>query len=192
MLYTILMYIHMFGTLALFIVFSLTLTAMIVMLRTKKNSLLRKWSLLSIRINGLLPIIAFVSLLPGLYIVFFILGWQTAWMNVSLSLLIVLFFIAPAVNLRLLRMILMAVNSETDATPSPKVITKVQNRKLWNSILMMTMLTVAVVFITTMQPSLVISLSMLAIAIVIGYLIALLFSKANRFSTNHIASELQS
>ncbi|PLT29569.1 DUF2269 family protein [Peribacillus deserti] len=177
MLYNVLLFFHILGTVIMFAAVSITLTAMIAMLHAKKTETLRDWSSLAVKMDGLLPFSVILILLPGLYLVFSTWGWRVPWINISLAVLMVMTFMGPAINLRRLKMILTAAKEETQSVPSSRLWEKVQDRTLWNSVIIMTMLAIAILFLMTVKPALIGSLITLGAAITIGFIVTHLVLK---------------
>ena len=124
------------------------------------------------KLDGLLPFSVILILVPGLYLVFSSWGWGNPWVDLSLTLLIVMTFMGPFINLRRLKAILNAAIAEENAAPSAGLLEKVQDRVLWNSVLIMTMLTLAIVFLMTVKLAWIGSVITIAVAIVLGCILA--------------------
>jgi len=90
-------------------------------------------------------------------------------------------FMGPIINLRRLKAILNAANAEKNAVPSAVLLEKVRDRVLWNSVLIMTMLALAIVFLMTVKVTIVGSLVAIVIAVVLGFIVASIL--LNRAST---------
>ena len=187
MLYNVMLFFHILGTVIMFVAVGITLTAMIAMLHAKKTETLRDWSSLAVKMDGLLPASVIVIILPALYLVFSTWGWNIAWINISLAALVVMSIMGPAINLRRLKVVLTAANTETEISPSSNLLKKVQDRTLWNSVIIMTMLAIAIVFLMTVKLALVGSLIVLAIAIIFGFIVSNIILKSaspTKFSTS--------
>lgn len=177
MLYSIMLFLHIIGTVAMFIAVGLTITAMIGMLHSKKTETLRVWANLAVKVDGLLPFSVIIIFLPALYLVITTWGWHVAWINISLAALIVMTFMGPAINLRRLKAILKAVETETASTPSTNLVKTVQDRLLWISVITMTALAIAIVFLMTVKLAFIGSLVTFVIAIVLGLIVSALILK---------------
>lgn len=178
MLYSIMLFLHIIGTVIMFIAVGLTITGMIRMLHSKKTETLRVWASLAVKADGLLPFSVIIIFFPALYLVITAWGWQVAWINLSLAALIVMLFMGPSINLRRLKAILKATDAETASTPSASLVKTVQNRLLWTSVITMTTLAIAIVFLMTVKLALIGSLVTFAIAIVLGYITSTLILKS--------------
>ena len=178
MLYSIMLFLHIMGTVLMFIAVGLTITAMIAMLYSKKTETLRIWASLAVKMDGLLPFSVIIIFSPALYLVITTWGWHVAWINVSLAALIVMTFMGPSINLRRLKAILKAAQVETASTPSANLINIVQDRLLWISVITMTALAVAIVFLMTVKLEFIGSLVTFAIAILLGFITSTLILKS--------------
>ena len=178
MIYNVMLFFHILGTVVMFVAVGITLTAMIAMLHAKKTEALRDWSSLAVKMDGLLPFSVILILLPALYLVFTTWGWGLAWINISLAALVVMSFMGPAINLRRLKIVLNAANAETESVPSSSLLEKVRDRTLWNSVIIMTMLAIAILFLMTVKLALVGSLIVFGIAIILGFIVTNLVLKS--------------
>ncbi|WP_050180674.1 hypothetical protein [Domibacillus robiginosus] len=165
-MYNVMLFFHVLGTVIMFAAVGVTLTAMVNMLYCRSTAALQSWCAAAVKMDGLMPISVIFILFPGLYLVISLWGWSTAWINISLALLVMMTVLGPIVNLPRLKAILTAANAETKSTPSAAVMEKVQDRVLWHSAVMMTMLTIAILFLMTVKPALPGSLIALAAAVI--------------------------
>jgi hypothetical protein len=172
LLYNFVLFLHIFGAIIMFVAVGITLLAMISMLHSRKTEELRNWSALAVKLDGLLPFSVILILVPGLYLVFSTWGWGNSWVDFSLGTLIIMTFMGPIINLSRLKAILNAANAETNDIPSAFLLKKVNDRVLWNSVLIMTMLAVAIVFLMTLKLTMDGSIITLVAAIVIGFIVA--------------------
>ncbi len=162
----------------MFVAVGITLLSMISMLHSKKTETLRSWAAIAVRLDGLLPFSVIFILFPGLYLVFTSWGFGNSWIDFSLAILIIMTFMGPIINLRRLKAILNAANEETHDTPSLLLLEKVKDRVLWNSVLIMTMLALAIVFLMTVKIAMIGSIISIIAAVIVGILLArILLSK---------------
>jgi hypothetical protein len=171
----------------MFVAVGITLLSMISMLHSVKTDGIRNWSALAVKLDGLLPFSVILILLPGLYLAISTWGWGNGWVDFSLSALIIMTLMGPIINLRRLKAILNAAIAETSEEPSAALLEKVRNPVLWNSVLIMTMLTVAILFLMTLKLAMVGSCITLVAAIIIGFIFAkILLSKVSKTVTSKI------
>lgn len=171
MLYDIILFLHIIGAIVMFIAVGITLTAMVSMIHSKKVSTMQTWAALAVKLDGLLPLSVILILLPGLYLVITSWGWGHAWVNVSLFILLLMTVMGPAINLRRLKDILSAVNTEAANTevPSAILVEKAKDRTLWNSVSIMTMLAFGLVFLMTVKVGLIGSVFVVMASILAGF-----------------------
>ncbi|WP_409300743.1 hypothetical protein [Peribacillus sp. SCS-155] len=168
MLYNVMLFFHILGTAVMFIAVGITLTGMIAMLHARNTETLRNWAQVAVKMDGLLPFSVILILLPGLYLAISSWGWGAAWVNISLAVLIAMTIAGPIINLRRLKAILEAANNEKSSTPSTYVLEKVRDTVLWKSVVIMTLLAVALLFLMTMKLDYIGSLVTLAIGVITG------------------------
>ncbi|MEH7415533.1 DUF2269 family protein [Neobacillus drentensis] len=172
MLYSIVLFLHIIGAVVMFVAVGITLLAMISMLHSKTTDTLRNWAALAVKLDGLLPFSVILILVPGFYLVFSSWGFGNAWIDLSLALLIIMTFMGPAINLRRLKAILHAANAEKNQSPSTVLLEKVRDRVLWNSVVIMTMLAFAIVFMMTVKVSMMGAIISVVVAIILGFIAA--------------------
>ncbi|MDR6123128.1 hypothetical protein QFZ87_002725 [Bacillus sp. SLBN-46] len=187
LLYNIVLFIHILGAVIMFVAVAFTLLAMISMLYSTKTEGLRNWAALAVKLDGLLPFSVILILVPGLYLVFTSWGWGNSWVDISLALLLIMTFMGPIINLRRLKSILNGAIDETELIPSAGLLEKVRDRILWNSVLIMTMLTISILFLMTVKLTMSGSIVTIVVAIILGLLIAnILISRATKtFSSSN-------
>ena len=156
----------------MFIAMGILFTAMISMLHAKEKDEVHKWSALAVKLDGLMPLSTLLIIAPALYLVFSAWGWGVAWINVSLALFVVMSVMGPMINLRRLKSIMDAASSETGTVPSAALLSKVRDRALWNSVSVMSMLTVGILFLMAVKLPLLGSLETIGFAVIAGFVLA--------------------
>ena len=172
MLYNIVLFVHILGAVLMFIAMGILFTAMISMLHAKEKDEVHKWSALAVKLDGLMPLSTLLIIAPALYLVFSAWGWGVAWINVSLALFVVMSVMGPMINLRRLKSIMDAASSETGTVPSAALLSKVRDRALWNSVSVMSMLTVGILFLMAVKLPLLGSLATIGFAVIAGFVLA--------------------
>lgn len=177
MLYNVLLFLHIMGSIIMFVAIGITLTAMISMIHSKKVETMQIWAKLAVKMDGLLPFSVIFILFPGLYLVITTWGWGQAWINISLVMLVVMTVMGPVINLRRLKVILNTVSAEEAGTnaPSPALINQVKDQTLWNSVTIMTMLAIGIVFLMTVKLELFGSVITVIFSVLIGLIAAQAF-----------------
>ncbi|MGK7379334.1 hypothetical protein ACSFXN_15995 [Planococcus sp. 1R117A] len=172
MLYNVVLFLHILGAVTIFMAISILALSMISMLHAKGTEDIKLWSGVAVKTDALFPLSSLLILLPAFYLVFSAWGWGHAWINVSLVALLGNSFLGPVINLRRLKGILAAANIETDAVPSVGLLNKVRDPVLWNSVSIMFMLVVGILFLMAVKLTLWGSLITMAIAVVAGLALA--------------------
>lgn len=168
MLYNVVLFLHILGVVIMFMAIAVLALSMLSMLHAKDTEDVKRWSGIAVKIDALFPMSTLLILVPALYLVFSTWGWGTAWINVSLAALLGTSFLGPVINLRRLKGILAAAEAETDAVLSGGLVNKVRDRVLWNSVSVMSMLIVGILFLMAVKLALLGSLITMALAIVVG------------------------
>lgn len=168
MLYNIVLFVHILGMVVMFAAIGILFTAMVSMLHAKERENVLQWSTLAVKLDGLMPLSTLLILAPAVYLVFAGWGWEVAWINVSLAVLVAISLMGPMINLRRLKKIMDAANSETESVLSAALLSKVRDRVLWNSVSIMTMLTVGILFLMVVKLPLLGSLITMGIAVMAG------------------------
>ena len=169
MLYNVVLFLHILGAVIMFMAIAVLALSMLSMVQSKDTENIRRWSGLAVKTDALFPMSTLLILLPALYLVFSAWGWGTAWINVSLAALLGASFLGPVINLRRLKGILAAAEAETDVIPSAVLMNKVRDRVLWNSVFVMAMLAVGILFLMAVKLTLVGSLITMALAVAVGF-----------------------
>jgi hypothetical protein len=187
LLYNIVLFLHILGAVIMFAAISITILAMVSMLYSTKTEGIRNWSALAVKLDGLLPFSVILILLPGLYLVFSAWGWGNPWVDLSLATLLIMTLMGPIINLRRLKTILQAANAETNLVPSTELLGKVRDRVLWNSVSIMLMLCLAILFLMTVKLTMIGSIITVLVAIVLGFIVAAIL--IGRVSTRILTSK---
>jgi hypothetical protein len=86
----------------------------------------------------------------------------------------------PIIKLKRLKAILETANAEKNEVPSSKLLEKVRDRVLWNSVSVMTMLTLAILFLMTLKLAMLWSIITLVLATFLGFILSkILLSKVS-------------
>jgi uncharacterized membrane protein len=184
MLYNVVLFLHILGAVIMFMAIAILALSMISMLHSKDTENVKRWSGLAVKTDALFPLSTLLILAPALYLVFSAWGWETAWINVSLAALLGNSFLGPVINLRRLKGILAAAEAETDAVLSTALLNKVRDPVLWNSVSIMSMLIIGILFLMAVKLALWGSLITMAIAIITGLALAHFMLAKNKAETS--------
>jgi hypothetical protein len=180
-MYKSFLFLHILGVMVMFAAVGITLTGMIGMVFAKETKILKVWSKVTVKMDEFLPFSVILILAPGLYLVISSWGWKVPWVNISLAALILMSLAGPIINLRRFKEILVTVNAETGDIPSAKLVEKVRDRVLWNTVSIMTMEVLGIIYLMTVKPGILGSLVTLVIGILLGLIISNIFlSKASK------------
>ncbi len=97
-LYSYMLLFHIVGVLGLFISISLEVAISFRLRAAQTTTQVREWLAVNRVIEKTLPISALLILASGLFMLFTTWGWSQAWIDISLSLLIVLGILGPVIN----------------------------------------------------------------------------------------------
>lgn len=180
-MYGIILFLHILGVMIMFAAVGITLAGMIGMLFAKETNTLKIWAKVTVKMDEFLPFSVILILLPGLYLVITSWGWQVGWINISLVALVLMSLAGPIINLRRFKAILVTVNAETEETPSAMLVEKVRDRLLWNTVSIMVMEVLGIIYMMTVKPGILGSFISLVIGAIFGLIFASIFlSKATQ------------
>ncbi len=174
MLYRIVLFAHIIGALSLFIGVAGIVVGMYGMRKAKTVKQFREWSWLASTTDKAMPFIALLVVAPGVYMVFTVWGWHTAWADVALGTFMLLIasgivFIGPR-----LAMFKKAVQgAEQDALVSPELRVYILDPFLWTIVSIFMAVVFSIVFLMTIKPDLIGSLATVGIAVILGFVCAL-------------------
>jgi uncharacterized membrane protein len=97
-LYPAILLLHIVGVIGLFSALSLELAIMFRLRAAKTTTQVHEWLTLSHVIDLALPVSALFILISGLVLTFSVWGWEHAWIELSLSLLVLLGILGPVIN----------------------------------------------------------------------------------------------
>lgn len=191
MLYKIVLFAHIIGALSLFVGVAGIVVGIYGMRKAKTVKQFREWSWLASTTDKAMPFIALLIVVPGVYMVFTVWGWHTAWANVALGTFIVLIasgivFIGP----RLALFKKAVLDAEQDALVSPELRVHVLNPFLWTVVSIFITVIVSIVFLMVVKPGLVGSLATVGIAIIIGFICALPAGRVKQPLQAHLPTPL--
>lgn len=189
-LYSIALFAHILGVLGLFMAVALEMTSMLGMRRARMVEQVRTWANLSSVSDKVLPLTALPILVAGVYMAFVAWGWQTAWIDVSLLVLILIGIVGTLVNSRRLRMIHRDAE-QASAGPVPlALVRQIEDPVLWTSVQTLNVMALGVVFLMTVKPSWLGALVVLVLSIVLGVISAPLLKRVPKSAATAEASQL--
>lgn len=171
-MYSFMVFLHIVGVLLMFGAVSLTLAAMVGLLVARHVMILRTWANFAVKMDGLLPPSAVFVIGPGIYLTISAWGWQTAWINMSLVLLLFMCMAGPVINLPRLKRIAAAANEHPLEHMSEALQIECRNVVLWRSVSMMALQLIAIVYMMTMKPSIIGAIVAVMVCMIIGLVLA--------------------
>ncbi len=97
-LYPFILLLHIVGVIGLFIALSLEFVVLFRLRAAKTTAQVHEWLTLSRVIDLALPVSAVFILISGLVLTFSVWGWEHAWIELSLGLLVLLGILGPVIN----------------------------------------------------------------------------------------------
>ncbi|GLV59902.1 hypothetical protein KDH_67260 [Dictyobacter sp. S3.2.2.5] len=97
-LYPYALLLHIIGVLGLFIAMSLELIIVARLRGAQTTTQMREWMAISHVIGTVLPISAILILASGLFMALTTWGWNQAWIDLSLGILVILGILSPVIN----------------------------------------------------------------------------------------------
>ena len=171
-MYSFMVFLHIVGVLLMFGAVSLTLAAMVGLLIARHVMILRTWANFAVKMDRLLPLSAVFVIGPGIYLTISTWGWQTAWINMSLVLLLFMCIAGPVINLPRLKQIATAANEHPLEQISEALQIECRNVVLWRSVSMMALQLMAIVYMMTMKPTIIGAIITVSVCIIIGIALA--------------------
>ena len=175
--YSIALFAHILGVLGLFIAIGLVWISVLWLQRAQTLAQVRERIGLAAIQERLMPASSVLILLAGIYMTVVTWGWTTPWIDVALAGLVVLGGLGGAVvNRRLAAIRKAASTAEPPAGSIPAEIKRqMTDSVLWTAVQMNGFTALGVVFLMTNKPDLVGSLITLAVSLVLGAVVALLW-----------------
>ena len=181
--YTLALFVHITGALALGTTDAIILVGLIAMRRAPTVEQVRLWACFARQAGRLTPLAALLLLVPGAYLVVSAWGWATPWIDVSLGAVVALPLLRSAVlEPRLTAVATGALQATGDPIPA-----SIQRQRLdpllWGASGVTTGLFLAIVFLMTVKPDLGGALTTVGVALVVGAVPAVLTPRRRAGST---------
>ncbi len=183
MLYEVALFVHIGGVLIMFMSAGLEVTVLRGLRHARSVEQARVWLNAGRATRTLFPLSAALILIGGLYMTLTAWGFRTAWIDVAFVTLIVLSTLGPTMNARRFRAIAEAAGGGAgyDGTAiTTALYRQIHDPVLWASVHVMAGAALGVVFLMTVKPGLLGSLTTLAVAIVASGLVAIATNSRER------------
>lgn len=169
-MYQVALFIHIVGIMCLMGGHTLLHVGLGRMRRAQTVEQVREWTTILAGLDRFMPPITLAILLAGIYMAFTNWGWTTAWIDVSLTLFVVMMILGPV----LLGRRFAALHKAAQASPSgaiPQALARqMRDRGLWTIENTFTCLLLAILFAMTIKPNLVGTLIVVGVALIVGLL----------------------
>lgn len=181
--YTLALFVHIAGALALGTTTAISLVGLIAMRRAPTAEQARLWARFARQAGRLTPLAALLLLAPGVYLVVSAWGWATPWIDISLGAVLIL----PLLRHAVLDPCLTAVATGAPQAAGDPIPADIQRQRidplLWGASGVTTGLFLAIVFLMTVKPDLGGALTTVGVALVAGAVPAVLTSQRRAGST---------
>lgn len=168
MFYSVVLFFHVLGAVALFAVLGALLVGMVLMRRASTVEQVRTWAGLAHGIGPVFPVPNVLILLAGLYMAATEWGWAVPWIDVSLVALVVMAVLGRTV----IGSRIEKAHEASLAAPEGPIPDALHRRRtdpvLWSTFLSFVAVAVGIVFLMTVKPGLAGALAAIGVAIVIG------------------------
>jgi hypothetical protein len=167
MLYTIALFIHIVGVLGLFTCITLELASLFGLHRAQLLEEVRAWTGLHQVIVWMFPLAALLTLGAGLFLALDAWGWKIPWIDVAFFAFITMGLLGR-LNASRNHQLLRAMGEALSGPVPAELLPHLNDAVLWSSTLLLTTISLGVVFLMTVKPDLLGSLITLAISILLG------------------------
>jgi len=169
-MYQVALFIHIVGVMCLMGGHTLLHVGLGRMRRAQTVEQVCEWTTILAELDRFMPPITLAILLAGIYMAFTNWGWTTAWIDVSLTLFVVMMILGPV----LLGRRFAALHKAAQASPSGAIplalARQMRDRGLWTIENTFTCLLLAILFAMTIKPNLVGTLIVVGVALIAGLL----------------------
>jgi len=168
MLYKVALFIHILGAISLFVGVSIVLVSMLGMRRAKTVEAFREWSALVSSSGKIMPGAALLLIISGIYMLLTVWHWQTAWADVALASVLLIFVLGPTfIGPRL-----MALHNAASIAPDGRVPRPLRLQTLdpilWTMVYVLTTIALGILLLMIGKPTLVGAIITIGIAIILG------------------------
>jgi uncharacterized membrane protein len=140
--------------------------------RARTIEAVRVWSSASRPLEIVFPIMSLLILGAGLAMTFGVWGWDRAWIDLSLALLILLSVLGATVNGRYARLIAQRATALEPGPIPPDFRHELNHLVHWTSVISMAIISLGIVFLMVVKPGWLASIITLVIALIVGVILA--------------------
>lgn len=167
-LYSLALFAHIIGVLALFIAIGVEMLSLIFLRRARAVGQVREWAGATAAMDKVHPVATLLILGGGLYMTASVWGWGTAWIDLSLVVVLALSALGPLLNGRRFRAIHTAAEAASTGSVPAELARRIDDPALWTSLCTMSGLAVGIVALMTFKPALGGTVVILAVAGALG------------------------
>ncbi len=184
MLYKIALFTHVLGAIGLFVGISIIFAGLFGMRRARTVEQFREWAGLARSIGKFIPVAALVVLIPGIYMVITVWHWQTAWADVALASVLVIFVLGPAgIGPRIEALRNAAWTAPGGFVPRSLRL-QTLDPVLWTLVYIFIAIALGILLLMTSKPALVEAIIIIGVAIILGLVCALPIWRAQQTHGN--------
>lgn len=170
--YHLALFAHILGVLGLFMALAVELASMVGARRARTIEAVRVWSSVSKPLAVVFPLTSLLILCAGLAMTLGVWGWDHAWIDLSLVLLILLSVVGATVNGGHAKRIAESASALGHGAIPPDLGRELTHPTYWTSVMSMAMLSLGIVFLMVEKPDWLGSGITLIIALLVGVILA--------------------
>jgi hypothetical protein len=182
--YSVTLFLHVLSVLVLYIAIGLEWTMLQRIRQASAVTQVREWLSIHGALDKVHAVVGPVILLSGLYMTLARWGITTAWITISLILLIVISILGPLINSRRLGALASTAQADSSTTPSPALSRLINDPVLFTSGTTMGMVGLGIVCLMVVKPNLIASLAIIVVAALLGLACSASSWRSRLHSTN--------
>lgn len=180
MWYTLALFIHVLGAIALFIAVSLVVVAFVRMRQASTLEQVREWASVAQLAGKSLAFISLVILAPAVYMVIIAWGFTTPWVMASLITFLVLAIMGATVNGRTIERVVAMAQADSSGPVPDELRTQLLAPRLWLAETIRLMLLVGILCLMTIKPDILFSLLVLVGMLLLGIILGTISQRSHR------------
>jgi Predicted integral membrane protein (DUF2269) len=166
--YSVALFLHILSVLGLYIAIGLEWTMLQRIRQASTVTQVREWLSIHGALNKVHAVVGPAILLSGLYMTLTRWGITTAWITISLVLLLVISILGLLINARRLGALASAAQTDSSTRPSPALSRLINDPVLFTSGTTMGMVGLGIVCLMVVKPDLIASLAIIGVAALLG------------------------
>jgi hypothetical protein len=178
MLYSIALFIHILGAIALFIAISLIVLAFVRMRRASTLEQVREWTAIANMAGKSMIFIALVILAPALYMVIIAWRFTTPWVLAALVTFFLLAIMGATVNGRTIERVSIMARAAAPGPIPDELRTQLLAPRLWLAEAIRLALLIGILWLMTIKPDILFSWLILAGMLLLGIILGVLVQRS--------------